>query len=73
MRRAELSKDNIRSKLSQNGITKKQIDEFIALLNDCEMAVFAGIGGDEVAMQNTYKQAVAIIIALENKAKNDKA
>ena len=73
MRRAELSKDNIRSKLSQNGIAKKQIDEFIALLNDCEMAVFAGIGGDEVAMQNTYKQAVAIIIALENKAKNDKA
>lgn len=70
--RAELSKDNIRSKLSEKGIAKPQIDQFITLLNDCEMTVFAGIERDEIAMQKTYEQAIATITALENK-KNDKA
>ena len=70
---AELSKDNIRSKLSEKGVAKPQIDQFITLLNDCEMAVFAGIENNNATMQNIYEQAIATITALENKEKNDKA
>lgn len=64
--RAELSKENIRSKLLENRVETSQIDQFIEILNNCELAVFAGIGGDEAAMKKTYNQAKAVITAIEN-------
>lgn len=64
--RAELSKENIRSKLLENRVETSQIDQFIEILNNCELAVFAGIGGDEAAMKKAYNQAKAAITAIEN-------
>lgn len=64
--RAELSKENIRSKLLENRVETSQIDQFIEILNNCELAVFAGIGGDEAAMKKAYNQAKAVITAIEN-------
>lgn len=63
--RAELSKENIRSKLLDNKVEASQIDQFIEILNNCELAVFAGVGGDEAAMKKTYNQAKAVITAIE--------
>ncbi|MFK7946772.1 MAG: BatD family protein [Saprospiraceae bacterium] len=65
--RAELSKENIRSKLLDNKVDTEQIDRFIEILNNCELAVFAGVGGDEVAMKKTYDQAKSVISTIENK------
>ena len=64
--RAALSKENIRSKLVENKVDKEQIDHFIEILNNCELAVFAGVGGDKVAMEKIYNQAKAVITAIEN-------
>lgn len=63
--RAELSKQNIRSKLAAKKVDKTQIDNFIEILNTCEMAIFAGIGGDESEMQNIYNKAKQVISEIE--------
>ncbi|NJN77596.1 MAG: protein BatD [Saprospiraceae bacterium] len=60
---AELSKENIRSKLSNTQVNKEDIDTFITVLNTCEMAVFAKLGTD---METVYKDAKSIITTIEN-------
>lgn len=64
--RAELSKENIRSKLSDNNIDNPTIDNFIAILNHCEMAIFAGVGYDKEAMQSVYEEAKTVITRIES-------
>lgn len=63
--RSELSKANIRSKLIEQQVETEQIDNFIEILNNCEMAIFAGIGGNEQEMKKVYSQAKSVISAIE--------
>jgi hypothetical protein len=66
---SELSKDNIRLKLDQQGIEISLIDRFINILNICELALFAGIGKEEDIL-STYVDAQTLITAIEMTAKN---
>ncbi len=63
--RAELSKENIRSKLIEKQVQPENVNHFINILNTCEMAVFAGIGST-ADMTNVYNQAKKMIIDIEN-------
>lgn len=64
--RAELSKENIRSKLLENKVENSVIDNFIDILNHCEMAIFAGVGHDEETMKGIYNKSKSVITTIEN-------
>jgi hypothetical protein len=61
---ADLSKSNIHSTLVNNGIDDSVGQKFTSILSTCEMALFAGMGGDEY-MGNIYEQALGLIGELE--------
>ena len=63
---AELSKENIRSKLVEKEVGDNNIDQFIQVLNACEMAVFAKLGTD---METIYKDAKSVISVIEETLK----
>ncbi len=61
--RSELSKNNVKEKLTLSGAQSDHIDRFMALLKTCEKAIFAfGVEGDA---QKTYNEAVSVISDIE--------
>ncbi len=65
---AELTKQKAEDKLKQKDITGALPKSLFALLDRCEMALYAGVSGHE-HMEETYTQAIKVISELENKLK----
>ena len=52
--------------LIEKNVATEYIHTFIKILNDSEIAIFAGIGGDEKEMKEVYNQAKSVISEMEN-------
>jgi cellobiose-specific phosphotransferase system component IIB len=63
---AELSKENIRSKLAEKQVTIQNINHFMTVLNTSEMAVFAKLGTN---METVYNDAKTVIVTIEETLK----
>ena len=62
---AELTRDEVQEHLMQKGVTEATIEKFKAVLDNCEMALFApSTDGDD--MQNTYNSAAELFGLLES-------
>ncbi len=69
---SQLSKDNVRIQLQSLSIEESLIEEFMKIIQTCEMALFAGMANAS-AMQNTYEKAVAIIAGIEEAIESGRA
>ena len=61
---ADLSKENISGRLTENGVPEALAADFIGLLDACEYARYAPDAGHE-AMNTHYEQAVSVISAID--------
>lgn len=64
----EMSKENIEHTLANKKVSAPTTQEVIALLDNCEMSLFAP-PGNHTALNDAYSQAVALITKLENEIK----
>lgn len=62
---SNLSKDNIADVLQQKNISEASKQELFALLNQCEIALFAPVQST-AAMMDDYQKAVQLISGIEN-------
>jgi len=60
----QLTKDNVKQRLSQQEIAKEKIDNLLAILQTCEMALFAGLSNTD-AMQKVYSDSEELIKLME--------
>ncbi|MDZ7876021.1 MAG: BatD family protein [Saprospiraceae bacterium] len=65
---SEFSKSNVREKLTSLKINDQYIGNFIKILNDCEVALFAG-QDTEGGATGIYEQAVKVITDIEQSLK----
>ena len=73
MNASEMSRENICSRLRENGVPEKIADEFVALIDACEYARYAPSEGHE-AMNAHYESAVSVISTIgEGMKKNSKS
>ena len=63
---ADMQRETISRTLEEKGADRTVIEEFMQLLDDCEMARYSPEGGTE-AMEKEYEKAINIISGLENK------
>jgi hypothetical protein len=68
---SELSKENVREKLASLNVGDSLTEEFIRILQTCEMALFAGMD-NAPAMQSTYDKAIATITGIEEQLTDTK-
>ena len=61
---SELGKDSISEKLTERGVEKEIVAEYIALLDECEYARYAPDTQDS-AMDSTYEKAVGVISRID--------
>ncbi|WP_167014232.1 BatD family protein [Chitinophaga sp. Cy-1792] len=66
---ADLSKQLVQDKLAARSINGSNTSDLFALIDNCEVALYAP-GQDNTRMQGTYEKAVGIITNLENALKN---
>lgn len=66
---AELTKDNVSVRLTDAGVQENVVEEFIALLNDCEMAHYVS-GNDGSTMDKIYATSLSVMEKLEDSIKN---
>ncbi len=66
---AELTKDNVSVRLTDAGVQESVVEEFIALLNDCEMAHYVS-GNDGSTMDKIYATSLSVMEKLEDSIKN---
>jgi len=65
---SELTKENVREKLVTQQVAEADTERFVALLNTCEMALFAGM--DNTAdMSKTYDEAARVITNIEQETR----
>lgn len=62
--RADLTKTNVQTKLQELGASDQQTTLFLALIRNCEMALYAGMD-NAGAMEHTYTQAVSLLSEME--------
>jgi len=65
---ADMSKDNIVSRLSERGVSEELRDELLSLIDACEFARYAPSEGAE-AMNTHYEKAVAVISSIDDSMK----
>ena len=65
---SELSKDNVREKLTARNISESLIDQFLTTLDDCEFARFAP-GDPAATMDKIYASAEEVINKMEGELK----
>ncbi len=58
---AQLSKEYLMQNLPQKGVENAQIDQFIALINTCEMATFAGMTNNTASHEQVLNEANRLI------------
>ena len=62
---SEISKINVATKLTNNGVDSEVVERVMAIISKCEMAIFAG--KKEGGMKETYDETGEIIIHLSEK------
>lgn len=62
---SKLNKDNVEQLLHEKGVSTELIADYMATLNDCEMAQYAPLASAD--MQSSYENAITIISKLEEK------
>ncbi len=62
---AELTKANVKDKLTALNVNASHIDRFMQIINTCEMALFAG-KDNSAAMKQTYKDALEVVTDIES-------
>lgn len=65
---AELTKEKAADKLKEKDVNGTVLQSLFALLDRCEMALYAGISAHE-HMEDTYREAIKVISELESKLK----
>lgn len=62
---SQFSKENVRASLAALEISPNSIDEFVKVIQTCEVALFAGMD-NQASMQTTYENAIGIITSIED-------
>ena len=62
--RSSLSKANLQRRLEELQIDDSLVGRFMAIIQTCEMALFAG-RADAAAMKDTYQSALQVIAEME--------
>lgn len=65
---SELSKSNVQQRLQSLAVTELLVKRFLALMQTCEMALFAGQAQTD-AMASTYQEAVGVLADVEESLK----
>lgn len=65
---ADLTRQRAEEKLREKNIPAPAVQKLFGLLDNCEMALYAGMGGHE-KMKETYNQAAEVIGSLEEQLK----
>jgi len=63
---AELSKDNVEDKLQARNVNPETIAKLKALINTCEMALYAPVSDEHTEMKKNYDTAMNLIADLED-------
>lgn len=63
---SDLNKDSMCECLTAKGVDPQTIEQFTALLNECEFQRYAPSGDANSAMEHTYKEAVNLISKFED-------
>lgn len=61
---SELTKDNVRIRLESLGVDQPKMAQFMQILQNCEMALFAGKANTE-SMQETYDHSLDMLATIE--------
>ncbi|MBO7300080.1 MAG: protein BatD [Tidjanibacter sp.] len=61
---ADLTKENVRESLTRKGVSAEGVEEYVALITDCEYAQYAPSGSGE--KEDAYLRGVAAISRLES-------
>ena len=61
---SQLTKDNVKEKLQSLRVSDPLIEDFMKVLQNCEMALFAGMDNSP-AMESTFEKALAVIGGIE--------
>lgn len=61
---SQLTKENVREKLQSLQVSAPLIEDFMKVIQACEIALFAGMDNSP-AMQSTYEKAMAVISGIE--------
>jgi hypothetical protein len=61
---SQLSKDNVRVQLESLGVSSALVEDFMGIIQACEMALFAGMDNAS-DMQTTYEKAMTVIAGIE--------
>ena len=61
---ADLTKENVREQLARKGVSTEGVEEYVALITDCEYAQYAPSGSG--AIEDAYLRGVAAISRLES-------
>lgn len=64
---SELTKDNVREKLTALKVEQNAIEQFMKVIQNCEIALFSGRDNAE-AMNETYQNAVVVLSGIEESA-----
>lgn len=62
---ADLTKDNVKDKLSAKGVKDEVVTEFLNTLQDCEFARFSSANDENLSMQAIYGRATKLIEEIE--------
>lgn len=60
---ADLTKENVRERLSRKGVATEDVESYVALITDCEYAQYSPSGSGQI--QDAYLRGVEIISRLE--------
>jgi hypothetical protein len=65
---ADFTKSNVREKLNSVNVKVSHVDSFVQILNDCEVALFAG-QNTEGSAEAMYERAITVIVDIEEDLK----
>ena len=68
--KSEMTKTNMRQRLEQLQVEEEKVEQFVQIVKNCEMALFAGMDNSE-AMQSSYDNALSVLAAIEKQVSTD--
>lgn len=61
---SELTKNNVRAQLTALQVKNQDIEKFMSIIKNCEIALFAGMD-NSAAMQTTYDNTIDVVASIE--------
>ncbi len=68
---SQLTNENVREKLATLQISPTKVDEFVKIVQTCEVALYAGMD-NPASMNSTYENAISVITAIEDELDKNK-